>query len=60
MTKRKMIKGQTMIYKTLDRKLKIDQREPHYKPGIHSGHPEESAVPALLVAPVVLLLSQIQ
>ena len=41
MTKRKMIKGQTMIYKTLDRKLKIDQREPHYKPGIHSGHPEE-------------------
>jgi hypothetical protein len=28
MTKRKETKGQTMIYKTLHRKLKIDQHEP--------------------------------
>jgi len=28
MTKRKRTKGQTMIYKTLHRKLKIDQHEP--------------------------------
>jgi len=29
MTKRKRTKGQTMIYKTLHRKLKIEQHEPH-------------------------------
>jgi len=29
MGKRKRTKGQTMIYKTLDRKLKIEQHEPH-------------------------------
>jgi len=29
MSKRKMIKGQTTIYKTLHRKLKIEQHEPH-------------------------------
>ena len=29
----KRIKGQTTIYKTLHRKLKIEQHEPHYSPG---------------------------
>jgi hypothetical protein len=27
-----------MIYKTLHRKLKMEQREPHYKPGILRGN----------------------
>jgi len=27
-------KGQTTIYKTLHRKLKIDQHEPHWKRGV--------------------------
>jgi hypothetical protein len=29
MTKRKRTKGQTTIYKTLHRKLKIEQNDPH-------------------------------
>jgi len=29
MTKRKVTKRQTMIYKTLHRKLKIEQHKPH-------------------------------
>ena len=29
MAKKERIKGQAMIYKTLRRKLKIDQHEPH-------------------------------
>jgi len=29
MIKRQMTKGQTMIYKTLHKKLKIEQHEPH-------------------------------
>ena len=33
MSKRKWTKGQTMIYKTLHRKLKIEQREPPQKRG---------------------------
>ena len=35
-----------MIYKTLHRKLKIEQ---HEEPGVNSGVLEETAVPALLV-----------
>ena len=31
--KRKWTKGQTIIYKTLHRKLKIEQDEPHLKRG---------------------------
>jgi len=31
MTKRKKTKGRTMIYKTLHRKLKIEQQEHHKK-----------------------------
>ena len=30
MGKQKELKGQTMIYKTLHRKLKIEHHEPHY------------------------------
>jgi hypothetical protein len=33
----------------------IQQHEPHYKPGVNSGVPEEYAGPAPHVAPVVLL-----
>ena len=35
--KGKKTKRQTMIYKTLHRKLKIAQHEPHYKPGVKPG-----------------------
>jgi hypothetical protein len=37
MAKRKRKKGQTMIYKTLHRKLKVEQSEPLYKPRMNSG-----------------------
>jgi len=40
MVKRKRTKGQTIIYKTLHRKLKIEQHEPHETLGINSGGPE--------------------
>ena len=33
MTKRNRIKGQTMIYKTLQGKLNIEQQETHKSPG---------------------------
>ena len=51
MAKRKRTKGQTMIYKALQRKLyiKIDQQEPHLKPDVNSGAPEGWAIPAALV-----------
>ena len=42
---------QTMIYKRLHRKIKID----HHEPGVNSGAPEELAVPVLLMTPDVLL-----
>ena len=45
-----------MIYNTLHRKLKIEQHEPQCKPGVNSGAPEELAVHAPLVTPVVLLV----
>ena len=45
-----------MIYKTLHRKPKIKQHEQHYKPGLNAGAPEEWAVAAPHVAPVVLLV----
>jgi hypothetical protein len=35
-----------MIYKTLHRKLKIEQHEPKLKPWMNSGDPEALAVPA--------------
>jgi hypothetical protein len=46
-------KGQTMIEETLRRKLKIEQHETHYKPGVNSNVPAGYAVPAPLVTPVV-------
>ena len=48
--------GQTMIYKTLHRKLKIKQHTPH-KHWMNSCVPEEITIPVPLVAPVVLLLN---
>jgi len=46
---RKNTKRRTTIYKTLHRKLNIEQHEPHWKPGVNSGAPEEYPVPALLM-----------
>jgi hypothetical protein len=40
MAKRKRTKEQTMIYKILHRKLKIEEHEPHYKPRVNSVTPE--------------------
>jgi hypothetical protein len=47
MTKRKRTKGQTMIYhyKTIHRKLKIEQHESPLKPGVNSGTGTKSAIP---------------
>jgi hypothetical protein len=42
-TKRIRTKGQTMIYKTLHRKLKTKQHDPHYKLGENPGVPEGSS-----------------
>jgi len=44
---KKKTKGQTTIYKTLHRKLKIEQHEPHKK---REWTPKGYAVPAQLVA----------
>jgi hypothetical protein len=41
-----------MIYKTLNRKLKIEQHEPHLKAGLKQ-------VPAPLVASVILLFKSL-
>ena len=56
MAKRKRTKGQTTIYETLHRKLKIEQHKPHEKPRLNPGAPEGLADPAPLGAPVVLVL----
>jgi hypothetical protein len=53
MAKRKSTKEQTTIYKRLQRKQKIEKHEPHWKPGVNSGAPEGSVVPAPHVAPVL-------
>ena len=50
-TNRKWTKEQTMIYKTLHKKLKIGQHELHKKAG------DAPKVPAPLVTSVMLLLS---
>jgi hypothetical protein len=49
MAKRNSTKGQTTIYKTKDRVTRTQ-----LKPGVNSGAPEGYAVPAPLVAPVVI------
>jgi hypothetical protein len=49
-----------MIYKTLLRKLEMEQREPHYKPRwimVQWMSLDGLAVPAALVTPVVSLLN---
>jgi hypothetical protein len=51
MAKRKRTKGQTMMYKTLYRKPKIEQ----HKMCVDLGAREGLTVPAQLVPPVVLL-----
>jgi hypothetical protein len=38
-----------MIYKTQHRKIKIEQHEPHKKPGVNSGAPEGYAVPDIML-----------
>jgi hypothetical protein len=38
-----------MNYKTQHRKIKIEQHEPHRKPGVNSGAPEEFAVPDIML-----------
>jgi len=45
-----------MIYKTLQRNLKIGQNEPHLNPVLKSGAPEGYTVPVSYMTPVVLLL----
>jgi len=40
MSKRTRIKGHTTIYKTLYRKLKIEQHESHLQSWVNSGAPE--------------------
>ena len=47
-----------MIYKTLQRKLKIEHHEPHYKPEMNTNALEGKAVPCPLVAFVMQLLQQ--
>ena len=37
---KKTTKEQTKIYKTLHRKIKIEQQEPYPKPGVNSCPPE--------------------
>jgi hypothetical protein len=54
MTKRKSKKGQTMIYKTLLRKLKIEHQETGGE-SFFSGR-VRCTIPAPLLAPVALLL----
>ena len=50
-------KGQTTIYKTLHRTLKIEQHEPHLKLGVNPDAPEGLSVSAPHLIPVVLLLN---
>ena len=54
MTKRKRT-NTDLKKKTLHRKLKIEQHEPHLKSRVSSGAPEGLVVPVLLAAPVLLL-----
>ena len=55
--KRKRTKGQTTIYKRQHRKLMIEQHEPHQRSKVDPGTPEEGAVSAPLVTPVLVLFS---
>ena len=55
MSKINRIKAQTIIYKTVHRKRKMEQVETPQKREMNPGDPEGLSVSALLVAPVVLL-----
>ena len=50
-------KGQTIVYKTLHRKPKIEQHIPHQEPMVNTGAPEEETVPAPYVTPTVYMKS---
>jgi len=54
MEKGKRTKRQTTIYKTLHRKLKIEQYEPLLTTGSELRCSRRVGIPALLVTPVVL------
>jgi hypothetical protein len=54
---RKRTKWETMVYKTLNRKLKIVKREPYNKSRVSSGTQKWITVPAPHVTPVVLLFN---
>jgi len=56
MMQRPKEKGQTMIYKTLHRKRKIAQFEPHDKHGVELKCTEGCAVPTSLMAPFSKIL----
>ena len=58
LAKRKRTKRQTMIYKTLHRKLKNESHRHHWKLGVNLGAPEGSAVSAPLLTPVMFLLNE--
>jgi hypothetical protein len=49
-----------MIYKTLRRKLNIEQEDPHKKQEVNLGAQEGYLVPAPLVAAFVLLLEVLE
>jgi hypothetical protein len=53
MAKRKKTKGKVII--TLHRKPKMQQHEPHQNPWVNSGALEGLAVPAPLLAPLMLI-----
>lgn len=56
--KEKSAKGETMKYKHIHIKIKIEQHELNKTPGVKPGAPEGLVLPAALVTSVVLLLSQ--
>ena len=58
MVKRKTTKRQTMIYKTLHRKLTIERHEPRKKTGVNSGASKGLPVPVPPVASVVSLVKR--
>jgi hypothetical protein len=57
MVKAKLIKGQTVIYKTLHRKQKIEQYEQYKEQGVNSGAPGggEYEISVILVTVFVFL-----
>jgi hypothetical protein len=59
MSIRKRTNEQTMVYKTLHRKLKMDQHKRNKNPGVNSGGLEGLAVLAPPLAPFILIFSNI-